>query len=274
MVYPQPGLRPMRDLDILVKAPQARQAQQLLGHLGFSAPLPGSGPLPDKHLATATRPCEGLTVSVELHHNLFNIFDPASMTLAQLSGPPLSFSLDGVTAYTLSGEDMLWHLCQHIAYHASIWEPIRLIWVADVVGFAEHFAEQINWARVTRCYPLALNTLSLFHFITPLSEKLRGLARLKIGPRPPQGVGQEFAGFPRYRLKALRGQSYRHVLHETFFPSEWWLRLHYRLNSAQSLFWYRWFRHPLYILGPLYLAEKLRLWWYLKLRRRLIKDEG
>jgi hypothetical protein len=32
-------------------------------------------------------------------------------------------------------------------------------------------------------------------------------------------------------------------------PSEWWLRLRYKLGSTRPLFWYRWLRHPLYILG-------------------------
>jgi len=59
------------------------------------------------------------------------------------------------------------------------------------------------------------------------------------------------------------------MLTDTFVPSEWWLRLHYGLNSAQPLFWYRWFKHPLYILGPFYLAEKLKLFWFQKLRPRL-----
>jgi len=262
LIYPEPGLRAMRDLDILVPTAQARQAQQLLQELDFSAPLPGSTePLPDKHLALASRRDEGLQVSIELHHNLFHAFDPASMTMTDLTGPPLEFEVNGVTAYALGPEDMLWHLSQHIAYHASIWEPIRLVWVADLVGFANRFAAQTDWAKVARLYPLALNMLSLFHFVSPLSAELQRLAPLKIGPEP-QGVGLEFEGWPRFSWRRLRGdgQAWSEIGRRTFAPSAWWLRLHYGLNSHQSLAWYRRFRHPLYILGPFYLAEKIRLW--------------
>jgi hypothetical protein len=262
LIYPEPGLRAMRDLDILVPVAQVRQAQQLLGRLGFDAPLPGPAePLPDKHLALASRREEGLQVSVELHHNLFHAFDPASMTMADVTGLPLAFDVDGITAYALGPEDMLWHLSRHLAYHASIWEPIRLVWVADLVGFANRFAAQTDWLTVARRYPLALNMLSLFHFISPLSAELQRLAPLSIGPEPA-GVGQEFEGWPRHSWRELRtdGQSWSQIARRTFAPSEWWLRLHYGLNSAQSLGWYRWFRHPLYILGPFYLAEKIRLW--------------
>lgn len=247
LLYPQPGLRPMRDLDILVNPAAARRAQQILAGLGFAAPLPPH--LPDKHLPPAVRPSQGLSVSVELHHNLFNATHPASLTLDQLAGPPLTFGLSGITVSTLSPAEMLWHLCEHIAYHTNVWEPLRLIWVADIVGLAEQFAAQIEWALLRRRYPLVLSTLSLFHFITPLSAHLRAQAGLDLGA-PPAGVGQEFAGWPRASIPQQRaaGKSYRRILADTFYPPEWWLRLHYRLTPAQPLFRQRWLLHPWRVL--------------------------
>jgi len=262
LIYPEPGLRPMRDIDILVPANQAREAQQILQRLGFNAPLPDPAqPLPDKHLALASRRDDGLQVSVELHHNLCHAFEPLSVTMADLTGPPLVFTVNGVPAQTLGPEDMLGHLSQHIAYHASIWEPIRLVWVADLVGFANRFAAQIDWDKVAHFYPLALKMLSLFHFVSPLSAELRQLAPVKIGQKP-HGVGEEFEGWPRCSWRDLRGRglSWFQIVGRTFAPSEWWLRLHYGLDTCQPLFLYRWLKHPLYILGPFYLAEKYRLW--------------
>jgi len=250
LVYPQPGLRPMRDLDILVKKSAARKAQSLLADLGFSAPLPPENSLPDKHLETASQQRDGLTMSVEIHHNLFNAYYPVSLDIEGLTSEPLPFELNGTTAYTLGYEDMLWHLCQHVAYHANVWEPIRLIWVADIVGFAERFASQIDWPRIKRQYPLVLNTLSLFHFITPLSDNLLRQSPIKIG-HPPQGMGEEFQGWPRSSLANQRAKGYGRILYDTFFPSEWWLRLHYGLDSDQTLWQYRWFHHPFHIMGRL-----------------------
>jgi hypothetical protein len=267
LIYSKPGLRPMRDIDLLVKESQMIAAQQTLADLGFDAPLPDAGLL-DKHLAPATRHSDGLTITVELHHNLFESFQMVSMTIDDFTSSPLEFQLDNISAQTLGCEDMLWHLCQHVAYHASIWEPIRLIWVADIVGFAEQFVEETNWDRVARQYPLVLNMLSLFHFISPLSARLQQRAGIKIG-RSPQGIGQEFEGWPRISWSRGREKGIRQMLFDTFCPSEWWLRLHYGLGSTQSLFWYRWFKHPFYILGPFYLAEKIKLFWFQKLRPRL-----
>jgi hypothetical protein len=247
LLYPQPGLRPMRDLDVLVKKAKARQAQALLADLGFLAPLPHGSTLPGKHLAAAYRTTEGLRVSVEIHHNLFNDDLPAIFTLDHLTRPPLPVSINDLTAYTLPGEEMLWHLCQHLN---SIGQPLRLIWVADIVGLAERLANELNWARIKRNYPLVHSTLSLLHFISPLSDDLRQRAGLDIGP-PPTGICQEFQGWPRTSVGQQRGsgKSYGRILADTFWPSEWWLRLYYGLGSAGAIGRHRWVIHPLRVLG-------------------------
>ena len=190
---------------------------------------------------------EGLTISVELHHNLFNIGHPHSLELDELVGAPLvAFALGELTAYTLPHEEMLWHLCQHLTI---IGQPFRLIWLADIVGLAERFAPEIDWRRVQRNYPDVLSALSLFHYITPLSAQLRQVAALKNGP-VPAGIGQEFQGWPArsIRQQRTRGKSYGRILGDTFWPAEWWLRLYYGLGSFRPLFWYRWLIHPLRVL--------------------------
>jgi hypothetical protein len=226
--------------------------------LGFHAPIPSSEKLPGKHLAAASRTVEGFSISVEVHHNLFNENFPISMALENLAGAPLPFSLNGLTAFTLSYEEMLWHLCQHFIL---LGQPLRLIWVADIVGFAERFVNEIDWQRLERQYPLVLSTLSLLHFITPLPLALLAQTPIKIG-RPPQGIGLEFQGWPRSSLAAQRAKGSRRILQDTLFPSEWWLRLYYGLGSARPLFWYRWIVHPLRILR-----------WSLQLARERISDK-
>jgi len=165
----------------------------------------------------------------------------------------------GVTAYALDYEEMLWHICQHMIQGANVFSGTRLIWVADIVSFAEKFIAKINWEKVKKQYPLILNVLSLVHFMTPLSASLQAQASLKIG-HEPQGIGVDFQGWPRSSLSAQRHKGYWRILQDSFFPSEWWLRLHYGLESESSLFWYRWVRHPLDILGWIkqLLGERMR----------------
>jgi hypothetical protein len=161
-----------------------------------------------------------------------------------------SLIIEGVTAYTLSYEDMLNHIYQHMRL---IFNPLRLISIADMVSLAEGYANEIDWPRVN---PRVLNALALCHWLTPLSEELVKTASLNID-RPPQGIGQEFQGWPRSSLAAQRHEGYWGILRDSFFPTEWWLRFYYGLPSGPStklridptFWWGRVMRHPLHILG-------------------------
>lgn len=275
LVYPEPALRPMSDLDILVPESQLWRTQGLLAELGFDAPLPSGPTLPHRHLAAATLQTEGLSIQVEIHYKLFSDYrdhaasyirslvttrapslartgsargNRASTALDSLTSPPHPFALADLTAYTLGYEDMLGHVCQHLVSHVNAWESGRLIWVADVVSLAERFTSEIDWERVRRRYPAVLGTLSLLHFMTPLSDELLSQANVQIGPAPG-GIGAAYQGWPQARRKSWGERGYGRVLRDTLFPSEWWLRLRYKLGSARPLFWYRWIRHPLYVMG-------------------------
>lgn len=268
IVYPEPGLRPMSDLDILVSESDLWRARGLLTELGFSAPAsPESTPL-HRHLPAATIRKEGLLVQVEIHHKLLSSYfdnavsylgswltrikptqsSRASTELNGLTEPPRPFTLAGVAAYTLGHEDMLGHLCRHLVSHVNVWDFGRLIWVADIVSFAERFASEVDWERLRRRYPAVFDTLSLLHFMTPLSDELIHAADLQIG-HAPDGIGIEFKGWPRASRTHWRERGCLRVLRDTLVPSEWWLRLRCNLGSARPLFWYRWVRHPLHILG-------------------------
>jgi hypothetical protein len=289
LVYPEPGLRPMSDIDILVAPSQARRAQQVLANLGFDAPRPPGAAFSHRHLHAATINREGVSVAVEIHHRLFSdywdnarayvhnrfvAYIPAGVTapastpgaasgwqgIPELTGQPQSFSLGDLTLYTLGYEDTLGYLCRHLTSHVNVWDFARLIWVADVVSFAERFAGAVDWRLVRRCYPAVLDTLSLLHFLTPLSAELLGLAGIKIGSAP-QGIGMEFQGWPRVPLGTGGKRGSLRLLRDTLLPSEWWLRLRYALGSGRSLFWYRWVRHPLYMVGHVARAFLERLGW-------------
>jgi hypothetical protein len=268
LIYPEPGLRPMSDIDLLVKKANVKQAQQALAGLGFDAPLPSQATLSHRHLTTATLQREGLLVQVEIHHQLSstyydnaisylrNRFLPSTArqsdaTPAKVDGLttlPRSLPALGCTASTLGFEDMLGHLCQHLLSHINVWDYGRLIWVADVVSLAERFASEINWDHVRRQYPDVLNTLAVLHFATPLSQELLTEAGVKVG-HVPKGIGVEYQGWPQVRLQEWGHRGHSRVLCDTLFPSEWWLRLHYKLGSMRPLVWFRSVRHPLHILG-------------------------
>lgn len=250
LLYPEPGLRPMRDLDLLVSRADLERAQLLLGEMGFSAPMTFAGRHAEhRHLSAATLHRDGYVIEVELHHNLFEPgASPILMGLPDLTCPPISFSLGtaDLVGWTLGYADMLWHLCQHLVESTNVFSSVNLIWVADIVSFAERFQTQIDWAQVKRQYPIVLSTLALLHFLTPLSGDLVRRAQLTLGLEPP-GMWDDFQKSPRTTPEDQMHQDYRQTLHHAANPSAWWLRLHYGLGSARPLRWHHWLAHWMYL---------------------------
>ena len=240
-VYPEPGLRPMRDLDILVPAVQVEAAQAVLLEIGFQA----TGFIEElsvnhRHLDVLQLERNGRTVSVEVHQSLLSglLAQGAEKQMADLRRPFLPFTVGDVPAFTLNPDEMLWHLYRHM-----ILEPARLMRIVDIVSSAEKFAGQIDWDFVRSVYPEVLEMLSLLHFVSPLSTELRQMAGIEIGPKP---VGaerplQDWPPVPRVQWNRMRK---RDILAQTFFPSEFSLRMYYGVGSRRFIFWHRWLRHP------------------------------
>jgi hypothetical protein len=237
LVYPQPGLRPMRDMDLLVSRAQAREAQALLAGLGFDAPLPGNQ-LPAKHLTVAQRQTEGLTVSIEIHHNLHSEGSPDT-SLEALRPAAMPLTINGEPAYTLGAEALLDHLYRHLRVNILL-DDLRLIWLTDLINLAAKFAAKIDWARVDRRLKPAL---AACQELIPLPPPLLDAAAINPN-HPPADFGVAVQGWPRHSLAALRHKSYAQIWHNSYFPPEWWLRLYYGAGPGRSLAWHRWLVHP------------------------------
>jgi len=257
-VYPQPGLRPMRDMDILVKNQEALRAQAKLVELGFNARVPAS--LANQsihHLPIANRLDDGLTVSLELHYQLLpSMAHP--VYYEELSPDASSFSVNGVAAQTLGHEDMLWHIYRHSFAPPLIGQPIRLIWMADFVSLVEKYVDEIDWGKLKYKYPQVWNILPAFHALTPWSDKVLNTLNMDIDP-PLKGTGQTFQGWPQSSLAVQRNKGLRRFLGDTFWPSEWWLQLYYGLERrSPGWWWMRLIGHPLHIAGWViqYLLER------------------
>lgn len=256
LIYPEPGLRPMGDMDLLVERRDLGEAVRALVALGFAIPEYDLARLPEKHLL-ATAPVDDLTVKIELHYDLFSRESRRQGEWKPVLSPPLKFRLDQRTAQTLPVETLLGHLARHLVFHADVFTPIRLIWVADIVGLVEHFASRIDWELVRTTDPIVLNVLSLLQVIHPLPEDVLRVAPVRL--RASDGTGwADFDGWPRAPLATFRarGKSHPRIALDTLFPPTWWLRLHHGLGISDTIWQKRWVEHPAEILG-----------WYVQLLR-------
>ncbi len=245
LIYATPGLRPMRDLDLLVPAYAAERAQALLATVGFTLPpTPMHGLGPDHHhLAATKRKHQGISVSVELHHRL-NLEEAGRPTrrFEEFSERAQPFSINGVAALALGKEDMLWHVYRHAFGMPLTYEPLRLIWVADLVSLVEAWLDQLDWERVRRVYPAAYRSLPMLHHLTPWSERAIERLQLRVAP-PPRGIGIRFDGWPRYTLAEQRPKGLRRSVWDSVFPAPWWLRLRYGYGPALTDYWRAWSAH-------------------------------
>ena len=245
-VYTPPVLRPMSDLDLLVRPEQVRLATEVLAIAGFNPPrLPyGRGQsIGQINLPQIRREVNGQNVIVELHQSLSMPRMPGRDNLDHLWSKPLSFELTpgGARANTLAPEEMLWHLCNHLCEHAVY--RVRLIWMLDIVLYAERYCDKLDWPSLEDDAPLVKNTLSLLDRIWPLSDKLRRWVKIHSGRQ----LTPDLRNWPIPWNSALNELGAVPFLRGLFFPSAWWLRLYHGLGPSKTIWLHRWFLHPLHM---------------------------
>lgn len=247
-LYPEAGLRPMRDIDLLLSKEDVEAAHLLLQENGFHA---STEELPDGyyHLPPLLQKVNDMQICVELHHGLFPDDPPYYQTLdfALLYQNSISFEMKGIVAHTLANEEMLWHLYQH-GFHAPLtYEPYKLISAADIISLVEKKVEELDWKIIKDIYPQLFKALPMFHYLTPWNHVL--FSKLNMNTDiPPARIGESYKGWPRMKLKGQRDGSLCELFQDTFFPSQWWKRLYYGTEGVCAALWCVLVQHPIHIL--------------------------
>jgi hypothetical protein len=244
LVYPEPGLRTMRDLDLLVRRDDLALARGVLEALGYKVPPDSSQAAHYHHLPSASKRMEGVLVSVEVHYKLFpttRYYQPVE--LDDLLAKAVSFQAGGQPALAPGAEDMLYHVYRHALGPPLLATPLRFIWLADLAGLVEQYAGQIDWERVRRRWPAIIRALPMVQALTPWPAEVLRQVPLRAVP-PPHGLGQDYRGWPRSPGSA--GNSGRPA--DTLWPAEWWLRLFYGADGSGGYWWNRLVRHPVHLL--------------------------
>ena len=246
LIYAQPCLRPKGDLDILVSYDQLGTATGLLNQLGYRPRLDDghvkAGP---KHLPQTSLQVDGYRIVVELHHGLMHKKSRAGRAVNRFGRHAMDFEIDqhAPLGRTLSPEAMLCHLCSHLSEH-SIFQ-IRLIWMLDIVLWAQKYMEQIDWSALGHAAPWVLNTLALLDMVWPLPDA----SKKRLGLGLARKLQPDLRHWPTPWRAARAKLGARRFINELFFPSQWWLRLHYGLGPAGSIWPQRCLIHPFKMAG-------------------------
>ena len=244
--YPDPGLRPTSDIDLLFNQIDVLPALNLLAEAGFRVDPPYTIPRPIPKELTADSPLQdGVSIHVELHY-----YDPRGWyekgnspdpEFNGFHGPPWIVMINKNIVYTSTPTETLHYLSRHLTKHlfiGNINKPVQLKWIADIISLVERHAEELDWTYLRQNHPDILNRLEVLYSLTPLPEHLANIIPIR-QVASPSGLNQYPPGWPHRSLQEWKQVGYLRFIWQAFIPpSDWWLRLHYGIPE-QSLFWYR-----------------------------------
>lgn len=183
-LYGDAALRPMGDIDLLVRPADLSAAGRALRALGYAEGEPRAGD-PDYSIHHHARPFRRPgAFAVELHRNLVDDSGPVRIDADRLWTRAIATRLAGVPALALSHEDLVVHLCVHAACNHRFAVPLRAVY--DVALCVERLGGRLDWRRLVA----VANDAGAGPFV---SGMLRVAADM-LGAEPPRDALERLAG--------------------------------------------------------------------------------
>lgn len=255
-IYPDIGLRPMRDIDILASDEQIGEICRQMQDAGFhenSSSYSKFNRYDHHHIPPFNKRHQGLNICIEIHRDALDRDTLDSLTVSNLTAPPVQFPIQGYQANTLAPSDMLHHLCRHS------FEPARhfkLIQAVDITRYLMVHREHLDWPAINRYYPGLENSLAMVDLLCPFPETLDKL-KFRGDETKIRGIGIPM--LPLSQISSYRS-SFRLLASELLCVSTWWLYGYYRRPINYSVFILRYVVH----LG------RLVIWFVRRTRNRIM----
>jgi len=144
LYYRNPGLRPMDDVDLLVRSDQAQAAVATLSGHGWRPRSPVSVRHVESHHAMEFTDATGQRIDLHWHVLPENCGRHADDAFWDRAG---RVDVRGVPVRVLDATDQLFHVCAHGVKWESI-PPLR--WIADAAVIIDQAGAELDWARFTR----------------------------------------------------------------------------------------------------------------------------
>jgi hypothetical protein len=124
VVFDKPGARVMEDIDILFKKKDFRRAQDELFALGYYG--------------------WGRKIPVDFHWSIDEGVTPVNIDMRSVWERTQLEKIEGIDTHVLCPEDLLLHLCHHLAFH-HLFEFGGLRTLCDIREAIKHHGEDLNW---------------------------------------------------------------------------------------------------------------------------------
>ena len=267
-VYDSIGLRPMGDIDLLIKPPDLPRAQEMLIALGYAF-YPDRARDFDRSFGRAktfTRQTP-YAMSIDLHWRLLEWprGQQATLLTKWLWDSAVERRVADVPTLVLSPEGQVLHLTTHLAKHG--WG--RLLWFYDIAQVLRCYEDELDWN-------LIIAQAREFEILKALQVTLAKTVELLAPPLPPgvlERLGSAKVGLRENAAFALLTGRDKHAaillnviskdsllrkarfLATVAFPSAEYMIERYQLSDRRKL--------------PLYYAYRLASWFYFLLRSLL-----
>ena len=260
-VYGEAAVRPIRDLDLLVREDDAPAALRVLAALGYEPTR-----VETRANAVATFKNEVLLfksgpirVPLELHWSLFDSpHHQQRLPIDWFWRTAVPIRSGGISALVLGPEAQILHLCGHMVLHHGAG---NLLWLFDVAEVITTFGAEIDWQEV-------LAQAQACDLVLPVQRVLMRVSDELAAPIPPtvlERLQAVRASAAEVRVFALLTSEHRSVAQRFWaklatlstcrrrltyawgqlFPSPGYMRQRYRITHTLLVplyYPYRWFR--------------------------------
>lgn len=198
VVYGNLGLRPLRDVDLLVRRESTDSALSALEELGYISPTVETGPgatLAYESQMMLVKPGPMLT-QVEVHWSLIDSpYYQSHLPLDWFWQTAVPWHVGGIPSLMLGPEAQVLYLCAHLLLHHG---GDDLLWLNEVAQVVEYYGKELAWDQV-------LKHASTLGLVIPTRQILTLAARAWAAPIPLQVVEQlEAMSVSREEARTLR----------------------------------------------------------------------
>ena len=153
IVYSEKAIRPMSDVDLLVRPEDLPSSERQLGQIGYIRFIERASQQPnehyDYHAVYLNKEQGAATPRLEMHWNIDRPSRPFQVDIDGLWRRAIPVLIGGVECATLSPEDCLLHVCLHACKHGLT----SLRSLCDIAAIIEHWNERLKWRSLqARCH--------------------------------------------------------------------------------------------------------------------------
>ncbi len=174
LVYPHPAYRPMSDLDLLVRRANLDAAETILRGLGYAPDDSATRSAEwyrDQHLHLVPYVPRDGSHAVELHHHIVRAPTAARVPIDELWRHARPVRLAAQPALVFAPEDLLLHVCLHLALTDRFLGRFR--GPCDATAIIGCYRNELDWTRLVRTVEVAGVATYLYAALWLAQELLR-----------------------------------------------------------------------------------------------------